>query len=98
MSFNIPRQFGLQFFFLLMSLSGFYIMIMLDSCTLEKFGKTFLHNVFVKPSGFTVFSLRNLKIMYSGNSLVVQGSLCYAFTVVSLGSIAGRETKIRQAA
>ena len=55
MSFNIQRQFGLQFFFLLMSLSGFHIMIMLDLYTLEKFGKSFLHNVFVKPSGLTVF-------------------------------------------
>ena len=71
---------------------------MLDSCTLEKFGKTFLHNVFVKPSGFTVFSLRNLKIMYSGNSVVVQWSGLGAFTVVCLGSIAGRKTKIPQAA
>ena len=81
-----------------MSLSGFYIMIMLDSCTLEKFGKIFLQNIFVKPSRLKVFSVENLKVMYSGNSLVVQWSGLGAFTVVCLGSIAGRKTKIPQAA
>ena len=81
-----------------MSLSGFYIMIMLESCSLEKFGKTFLQNIFVKPSRLKVFSVENLKVMYSGNSLVVQWSGLGAFTVVCLGSIAGRKTKIPQAA
>ena len=65
-----------------MSLSGFYIMKMLDSCTLEKFGKTFLHNVFVKSTGLKVFSVRNLKMMY----LAITWKLTnYVFTEFSGG-------------
>lgn len=74
----------LQFFFLLMSLSGFYVMIMLDlgKSTLENFSAQCF---FVgKPSGLTVFSLRKLKIMYSGNS-VVQWSQIGAFTAMGQG-------------
>ena len=71
---------------------------MLDSYTLEKFGKTFLHNGFLKSSGLKVFSVGNFKIMYLVNSLVVQWSGLGAFTAVGLSSIAGRKTKIPEAA
>ena len=73
-------------------------MILLDSCTLEKFGKTFLHNGFVKPSRLKVFFVGNLKIMYSGNSLVVQWSQFSTFTAMGLVLIASRKAKIPQAA
>ena len=80
---------------------------MLNSCTLEKFGKTFLHNVFVKSTGLKVFSVRNLKIMYLGNSLEINKLCIYgipwwsglaAFIAEGLGSIAGRKAKTPEAA
>ena len=73
-------------------------MILLDSYTLENLGKTFLHNIFVKPSRLKVFSVGNLKIMYSGNSLVVQWSRIGTCIAVGLVSIASRKAKIPQAA
>ena len=67
---------------------------MLNSCTLEKFGKTFLHNGFLKSSGLKVFSVGNSKIMYLVNSLMVQWSGLGAFTVMGLGSVPDWGTEI----